>query len=208
MKIPMVDLKGQYQTLKQEIDSAIVEALGETRYILGPNVQAFDAKCTEYLGVSHAISCASGTDALQLALHAAGIGTGDEVITSAFTFIATAEAIRYLGAVPVFADIQPHSFNLDPEAVASSITEPLSVSPSVVHHCLMYGDTRGEGRSIDEQTPDPGFSIFGPGADYRGGEPRFLNEAPIAGWASTSGSDPSNRASRPRCSSLPARPST
>ncbi len=119
----MVDLKGQYTSLKSEIDSAIIEALGETRFILGPNVQAFDHEAGEYLGVGHAISCASGTDALHLALLAAGIEAGDEVITSAFTFIATAEAIRYIGAVPVFVDIQPDSFNLDPQLIRAAITE-------------------------------------------------------------------------------------
>jgi dTDP-4-amino-4,6-dideoxygalactose transaminase len=122
MNIPMVDLKVQYQDLKAEIDAAILTALGETRFILGPNVQAFDAEAAEYLGVKHAISCASGTDALHLALLAAGIGPGDEVITSTFTFIATAEAIRYVGAVPVFVDIQRDGFNIDPERVRDAIT--------------------------------------------------------------------------------------
>ena len=122
MKIPMVDLKGQYESLQPEIDSALRLALGETRFILGPNVQAFDQEAADYLGVNHAISCASGTDALHLALLAAGIQPGDEIITSAFTFIATAEAIRYLGAVPVFVAIQPHSFNLDPELIQAAIT--------------------------------------------------------------------------------------
>ena len=123
MNIPMVDLKGQYQQLKDEIDHAMLEALAETRFILGPNVQAFDAECADYLGVEHAISCASGTDALHLALLAAGIGPGDEVITSAFTFIATAEAIRYVGATPVFVDIQPDTFNLDPQRVGAAVNE-------------------------------------------------------------------------------------
>jgi dTDP-4-amino-4,6-dideoxygalactose transaminase len=118
----MVDLKGQYESLQPEIDNAILQALGETRFILGPNVQAFDQEAAQYLGVRHAISCASGTDALHLALLAAGIQPGDEVITSAFTFIATAEAIRYLGAVPVFVDIQAHSLNLDPQLVSAAIT--------------------------------------------------------------------------------------
>jgi len=122
MNIPMVDLKGQYHSLKTEIDTAILQALGETRFILGPNVQAFDEEAAAYLGVNHAISCASGTDALHLALLAAGIGPGDEVITSAFTFIATAEAIRYIGAVPVFVDIQAHSLNIDPECIAAAVT--------------------------------------------------------------------------------------
>jgi len=123
MNIPMVDLKGQYETLKTEIDSAILQALGETRFILGPNVQAFDQEAADYLGVQHAISCANGTDALHLALLAAGIQPGDEVITSAFTFIATAEAIRFIGAIPVFVDIQAHSFNIDPDQVRQAVTD-------------------------------------------------------------------------------------
>lgn len=123
MTIPMVDLKGQYETLKTEIDSAILQALGETRFILGPNVQAFDQEAAEYLGVNHAISCANGTDALHLALLASDIQPGDEVITSAFTFIATAEAIRFIGAIPVFVDIQAHSFNIDPDKIRAAITD-------------------------------------------------------------------------------------
>lgn len=123
MSIPMVDLKGQYEALKTEIDSAILQALGETRFILGPNVQAFDQEAAEYLGVNHAISCANGTDALHLALLASDIQPGDEVITSAFTFIATAEAIRFIGAIPVFVDIQAHSFNIDPDKIRAAITD-------------------------------------------------------------------------------------
>ncbi len=123
MQIPMVDLKGQYESLKDEIDSAMLQALGETRFILGPNVQAFEQESAVYLGVKHAVTCASGTDALHLALRAAGIGPGDEVITTAFTFIATAEAIRYVGATPVFVDIQPDSLNIDPDKIKAAITE-------------------------------------------------------------------------------------
>ena len=123
MNIPMVDLKGQYESLKSEIDSAVLQALSETRYILGPNVQAFDQEAADYLGVKHAISCASGTDALHLALLAAGIKADDEIITTAFTFIATGEAIRYIGAVPVFVDIDEHSLNLDPTLVRAAVTD-------------------------------------------------------------------------------------
>ncbi len=123
MNIPMVDLKGQYETLKAEIDEAILRTLAETRFVLGPNVQAFEHEAAEYLGVAQAISCANGTDALHLALLAAGIGPGDEVITTPFTFIATAEAIRYVGAVPVFVDIQPDSYNIDPDGVRAAITD-------------------------------------------------------------------------------------
>lgn len=120
--IPMLDLKTQYQHLRQEIDAGIQAVLESTQFILGPNVQALEAELAAYLGVEHAITCASGTDALHLALRAAGIGEGDEVITSAFTFIATAEAIAYVGATPVFVDIDPVSFNLDPDRVSEAIS--------------------------------------------------------------------------------------
>jgi len=121
--IPMVDLKGQYHALKEAIDSGLLEALEKTQFILGPNVQAFEEEVASYLGVAHAVGVASGTDALHLALRAAGIGPGDEVITTPFTFIATAEAIVYCGAKPVFVDIEPDSFNIDPEQVAAAVTD-------------------------------------------------------------------------------------
>lgn len=121
--IPMVDLGVQYERLKPELDGAVSEVMAGTRYVLGPNVQALEAELAEYLGVRHAISCASGTDALHLALRAAGVGPGDEVITSPFTFIATAEAICYCGAEPVFVDIDPRSFNMDVEAAAAAVSD-------------------------------------------------------------------------------------
>lgn len=122
MNIPMVDLKVQYNAVKDEIDRGILEALEKTQFILGPNVAAFEEEAAAFLGVKHAIGVASGTDALHLALAAAGIKEGDEVITSPFTFIATAEAIRYVGAVPVFVDVLPDSFNIDPAKIEAAIT--------------------------------------------------------------------------------------
>ena len=121
--IPMVDLKTQYHNLKAEIDAALFDVLENTHFILGPNVQAFEKEAAEHLGIKHALSCASGTDALHLALLAAGIGEGDEVITSTFTFIATAEAIHYVGAIPVFVDIDPKTFNLDPHLIEHAINK-------------------------------------------------------------------------------------
>ena len=120
--IPMVDLKTQYHRLKDEIDLGLAEVLESCAFILGPNVRAFETEAAEYLGVPHAVGCASGTDALHLALLAAGIGEGDEVITSPFTFIATAEAIRYVGARPVFVDIDPTTFNLDVDQIQKAMT--------------------------------------------------------------------------------------
>ena len=121
--IPMVDLKLQYNNLKEEIDSKIIEALGKTQFILGPNVQAFEKETADHLGVKHALTCASGTDALHLALLAAGIGEGDEVITTSFTFIATAEAIRYVGAIPVYVDIKADTLNIDADLIEDAITD-------------------------------------------------------------------------------------
>jgi len=120
--IPMVNLKAQYVEIKDEIERGLAETIENCSFILGPNVQAFEKEAADYLGVKHAIAVASGTDALHLALIAEGIGAGDEVITTAFTFIATAEAIKYVGAVPVFVDIDPKTFNISVEAIEKSIT--------------------------------------------------------------------------------------
>ena len=120
--IPMVDLKLQYNNLKSEIDTNILEALGNTQFILGPNVQTFEKEAAAHLGVKHALTCASGTDALHLALLAAGIGPGDEVITTAFTFIATAEAICYVGGTPVYVDIKKDTLNIDADLIEAAIT--------------------------------------------------------------------------------------
>ncbi|WP_298432790.1 DegT/DnrJ/EryC1/StrS family aminotransferase [Geobacter sp.] len=120
--IPMVDLKVQYLQIKEEIDRGILDALEKTQFILGPNVTAFEEEAAACLGVKYAVGVASGTDALHLALAAAGVKEGDEVITSPFTFIATAEAIRYVGATPVFVDIDPKTYNIDPAKVEAAIT--------------------------------------------------------------------------------------
>lgn len=119
--IPMVDLRAQFEALRPELEPALAAALEDGRFVFGPQVQAFEEEVAAYLGVAHTIGCGSGTDALFLALRAAGIGPGDEVITTPFTFIATAEAICQVGARPVFVDIDPRTFNLDPEQVAAAI---------------------------------------------------------------------------------------
>ncbi len=122
MNIPMVDLKAEYELLRDELEPAVLAALAATQYIGGPNVRAFEAEAAAYCGVKHAVSCASGTDALLLALRACGVGPGDEVITTPFTFVATASTISMCGARPVFVDIDPHTFNLDPAGIEAAIT--------------------------------------------------------------------------------------
>ncbi len=120
--VPMVDLRKQYHDLKQDIDQSLSDVLENTQFILGSNVKAFESECAEYLGVKHAIGCANGTDALHLAMLALKLGPGDEVITTPFTFIATAEAIAYVGATPVFVDIDPHTYNLAVDQVEAALT--------------------------------------------------------------------------------------
>lgn len=122
MNIPMVDLGLQYRELKSEIDAAVSDVFATTQFILGPQGEMLEKEMAAYLGVKHAIGVASGTDALHLALKAAGLGEGDEIITTPFTFIATAEAIAYVGSTPVFVDIDPGTFNLDVQQVMDAIT--------------------------------------------------------------------------------------
>jgi dTDP-4-amino-4,6-dideoxygalactose transaminase len=122
MNIPMVDLKAEYALLEEELKPAVLTALASAHYIGGPNVRAFEQEAAAYCGVKHAVSCASGTDALLLALRACGIGPGDEVITTPFTFVATASTISMCGARPVFVDIDPLTYNLDPARIEAAIT--------------------------------------------------------------------------------------
>lgn len=118
----MVDVVGQYRKIKDEIDTAIHRVLESGQFILGREVGEFEKSAAAYLGVKHAIGCASGTDALQVALMALGIGPGDDVVTTPFTFVATTETIALLGARPVYADIDERTFNIDPEALERAIT--------------------------------------------------------------------------------------
>ena len=113
MHIPMTDLTAQYAALKEEIDEAIQRVIVSGRFILGPEVEAFEREIAAYCGVKYGIGVASGTDALILSLMACGVKPGDEVITTPFTFIATAEAITHSGAIPVFVDIDRRTYNID-----------------------------------------------------------------------------------------------
>jgi len=121
-QIHMVDVVGQYRRIQGEIDDAVRAVLDSGRFILGPEVGAFEKSAAEYLGARYAVGCASGTDALQIALMALGVGPGDEVITTPFSFVATTETIVLLGATPVYLDIRPDSFNIDPAGLERAIT--------------------------------------------------------------------------------------
>lgn len=123
MKVPMLDLAEQYQTLKPQIMEALDEVMSSSRFILGENVKKLESDIAEYSNVPYGVGVANGSDALNIALLACGVEPGDEVIAPAFTFFATAGAIARIGAVPVFVDIDPNTFNIDPAKVEEAITE-------------------------------------------------------------------------------------
>ncbi len=120
--IPLLDLRPEIEQLQPELRAAIDRVVRSGRFILGPEVEAFEREISRYLGVAHAVTLNSGTDALIIGLRALGVRPGDEVITTSFSFFASAEAISHLGATPVFADIDPRSFNLDPASVEARLS--------------------------------------------------------------------------------------
>ncbi len=135
--IQMVDLVGQYQKIKPEVDAALQRIIDSAAFINGPEVKDFEKELATYLGVGHAIGCANGTDALQIAMMALGLKPGDEVITPSFTFVATVEVVALLGIVPVFADVLPGTYNIDPEDIKRKIT-PRTKAIVPVH---LFGQT-------------------------------------------------------------------
>ncbi|MAG92707.1 MAG: erythromycin biosynthesis sensory transduction protein eryC1 [Planctomycetaceae bacterium] len=122
-RIPILDLSPETDALWDQLEEATQRVMRSDRFILGPEVQAFEQEAADYLGVEHALGCNSGTDALIMSLRALGVAPGDEVVTTSFTFFATAEAISIVGAKPVFVDIEPASLNIDPAALEEAITE-------------------------------------------------------------------------------------
>ena len=137
MGIPFVDLKAQYRTIKDEINQAIFEVLESTHFVGGARLEAFEMRFAEYMESKHAVGTSSGTSALHLALSALGIGPGDEVITAANTFIATAEAISHTGASPVFVDVDGETLNIDPQSTEDAVT-PRTKAIVPVH---LYGQS-------------------------------------------------------------------
>ncbi len=120
--IRMVDLVTQYEKIKPEVDAAVLDVMNRAAFIKGPEVTRFEENLSKYLHCRHVIGCANGTDALQIAMMALGLQPGDEVITACFTYVATAEVIALLKLTPVLVDVDPHTFNIDPQAIENAIT--------------------------------------------------------------------------------------
>ena len=158
-----IDLKTQQKRIKQHLDANIQKVLAHGNYIMGPEIKELETKLATYVGVKHAVACASGTDALLMALMALDVGPGDAVFTTPFTFIATAEVISLLGATPVFVDIDPKTFNIDPAKLALAIKALKSNDPSI------YPLPNIEHRTLNIELTPKGVipvDLFGLPADY------------------------------------------
>jgi dTDP-4-amino-4,6-dideoxygalactose transaminase len=150
-EIPILDLRSQHRAIREELMAAIAGVIDAGQYIVGPNVAAFEDEFARYVGIKHAIGLNSGTDALHLALRALDVGPGDEVITTTFSFIATAEAISIVGATPVFVDIDPLTYQIDVKALAAAITPrtqaiiPVHLygSPAPMREIMRIADAHG-----------------------------------------------------------------
>ena len=149
ISVPLLDLKPQYQALKPELDAAVADVIASQYFILGPTVEKFENACAEYCNTAHAIGVSSGTDALIVAMMAMGIGEGDEVITSPYTFFGTVGSIVRLGATPVFVDIEPGTFNIDVAKIEAVITDKTrAIAP--VHLFGQMADMRAINRIARE----------------------------------------------------------
>lgn len=166
-KIPMLDLSAEIEALWDEINAAVRRVLRSGQFIMGPEVESFERDAAEYLGVRHAVGVNSGTDALVIALRALGIGGGDEVIVPSFTFFATAEAVSLVGATPVFTDIDPQTYNIDPEQIEEKIT-PRTRAILPVH---LFGQAAEMGR-IKSLAEERAIAVVEDVAQAFGGEYR------------------------------------
>src|SRR6202162_6207534 len=168
--IPLLDLTRQYQPLREPIQAALARVVESQRFILGAEVERFEQRFAQYCGARYAIGCASGTDALELALMAAGIEPGDEVVTVPFTFFATAGAIMSAGARPVFIDVEPGSFNLDVRQLDQELATHPSIKANLPVH--LYGGCCDRG-PILERAAARGIPVIkdaaqAVGAEWRG----------------------------------------
>ena len=166
--IPFVDMAAQQASIKDELDKRLADVLASGKFILGPEVKELEEKLADYVDTKYCITCASGTDALQIALMALNIGAGDEVITTAFTYIATGEVIAQVGATPVFVDIDPVTYNIDPSKIESAITDKTKaiIPVSLYGQCADFDEINAIAEKHNLAVIEDGAQSFG--ATYKG----------------------------------------
>ena len=166
--IPFVDMAAQQASIKDELDKRLADVLASGKFILGPEVKELEEKLADYVGTKYCITCASGTDALQIALMALNIGAGDEVITTAFTYIATGEVIAQVGARPVFVDIDPVTYNIDPSKIEAAITDKTKaiIPVSLYGQCADFDEINAVAKKHNLAVIEDGAQSFG--ATYKG----------------------------------------
>jgi dTDP-4-amino-4,6-dideoxygalactose transaminase len=172
--IPFLDLKAQYKEIKPQVDAAVARVIESAQLVLGPEVAAFEERFAAYCGVRHCVALNSGTSALHLALLAAGVGPGDEVITVSMTFVATTAAILYCGAKPVFVDVDPDTWTMDPNSVKAAITPRTKAILPVHLHGLM-----ADMDPIIEVADSAGLIVIEDAAQAHGSEYRGLRAGSI-----------------------------
>lgn len=166
--ISFVDMAAQQAAIKSELDKRLANVLASGKFILGPEVKELEEKLANYIGAKYCITCASGTDALQIALMALDIGQGDEVITTAFTYVATGEVIAQVGATPVFVDIDPITYNIDPSKIENAVTSRTkAIMPvSLYGQCADFAEINAIAERHNLAVIEDGAQSFG--ATYRG----------------------------------------
>jgi len=176
MKLPFIDLKSQYEAHKNEIDREVLGVLESTQFILGPEVSKLEKSLADFTGSKHAIACSSGTDALLISLMSLDIKAGDEVITTPFTFIATAEVIALVGATPVFVDIDEDSYNIDADLIENAITDKTkAILPvSLYGQCANMDEINKIAKRHNLHVVEDGCQSFG--ATYNGKESCNLSD--------------------------------
>lgn len=172
--IPFLDLKAQYKEIKPQVDAAVARVIESAQFVLGPEVAAFEERFAAYCGVQHCVALNSGTSALHLALLAAGVGPGDEVITVSMTFVATTAAILYCGAKPIFVDVDPDTWTMDPNLVKAAITPRTKAILPVHLHGLM-----ADMHPIIEVADRAGLIVIEDAAQAHGSEYRGLRAGSI-----------------------------
>ena len=166
--IPFTDLAAQQERIKKSLDCRIAAVLAHGKYILGPEVGELEKKLADYAGVKHCITCASGTDALLIALMAIGVKAGDEIITTAFTYVATGEVVARLGAIPVFVDIDEKTYNIDPRKIEGAVTDKTKaiIPVSLYGQCADFDAINGIAKQYNLAVIEDGAQSFG--ATYKG----------------------------------------